>query len=82
MGNRVAGRGSDGQRSCRRIEFEAETFAVDDGFVVTGAQQDEIGEVGAAAVEPLHDVMSVEFAAPGARRIAATFAIHRAEQIT
>jgi len=73
--------GGDGQGSGHRVELQLDAFAVDDGFVMPGAQQDEIGEIGAAAVEPRNEVVGVEFAAAGAGGVAAAFAVDRAEQV-
>ncbi len=61
---------------------ELDAFAVDDGFVMAGAEQDQIGEIGPATPLPCEQMMGVEFAAPGAGRVAASFAVDRAEQVT
>ena len=58
-----------------------DAFAVNDGFVVPGAQQNQIGEVGTSAFEPGDEVVGVEFAPSGAGGVAASFAVDGAEQV-
>ena len=64
-------------------ELQTDAFAVDDGFVVPGAQQDEVGKVGAAAFEPRDDVVGGRAGCgAGCRRVAAPLSVDRAEQVT
>ncbi len=76
-----SGVGGDGQGAGERVQGEAEAAGVDDG-VMAGAGQDQVGQVGAAAVAPFDDMVGVEFAAAGAGGVAAAFTVDGAEQVT
>lgn len=69
--------GADGEDPVG-AQDELEPFGVDEG-VVAVAEQDEVVEVGAAAVGPVDDVVSVELRVARAAGEAAALAVEGAE---
>jgi hypothetical protein len=75
-----SGAGGDGECSCGRVQEELKAVGVHDG-VVAFAEQDQVGEVGAATGGPSLEVVGVQPAAARAGRVAAVFAVDGGEQV-